>query len=63
MIRLETELSETQKRLEKAESERDTLITAMDDLTEKANKVEKTCQELSKENSELMSKIQDMEHR
>lgn len=59
MIHLETELADQKKLTEKALQERDTLIEAMEDLTQKANQVEKTCQELSVENEKLMESKND----
>jgi len=59
MIHLETELADQKKLTEKALKERDTLIEAMEDLTQKANQVEKTCQELSVENEKLMESKND----
>lgn len=53
MIGLETELQTEKQKTVKALEERDVLISAMDELTEKCTQVEKTCDQLSKDNKEL----------
>lgn len=61
LITLETELQKEKTRADKAISERNSLIEAIDDLTEKANQVEKTCQKLSKENEDLVIQNKQLE--
>jgi len=62
MIKIETQLNEAQKKNKEIEGERDKLIDALNDLTEKWWEVEKTCSDLVDENQKLkidISKFSD----
>ncbi|CAI2367717.1 unnamed protein product [Moneuplotes crassus] len=58
LIKLETDLTAQTERAEKAEKERDELIAALNDLTEKCKQVEVTCDRLEADNIKLTDQLE-----